>query len=196
MTNLERQQQLIQFIDQIPQSTILTGSHKARFKMLGLGIFGCVASIFFFYRYAQQQSSLATAIIFAIIAVFFLFLTVKRWNDGNIQLIEFTHQQVNIKNLNRSIPLSSIVAFQYIHDDQDALILTLDQSMSDLALQSKTANLAGAIILVSHQKQPTVRITVPYAFESQGKQLSQTQVEQLLHDYTDVAQANRELIMH
>lgn len=196
--DLTRQQMILQLdhhLKGIPEKTVFTGSHQARFKTVGLCILSFAIGDFMLYRHFQAQASLGAAVIFLLIGLFFLILTIKKWNDVQVKIMELTHEHIEIKDLNIPIPLSHILDFHYVHDANDSLTLKVRQTTPPLALTTKTNALNGASVVVLNKENPEVVIIVPDCFMVNQRAIEPEQVSQILSAYLDIPQIKKQLIM-
>ena len=189
-------QELDQLLNQIPEKTVFKGSHKARFKTLAFAVVSLLIAIVAYMQHLKSGHSLTLTLIFVGIFLLFTILTKVKWNDGNIDIIEFTHQHFRIKDVNRTIPLDAITEYSYRYDGSDTLTLIIGQPIEGLALNSKTQGAIGAsVVILQKASQQVIKITVPYSFTLDGKRLFPEECTRIIESYLSIPEIKRQMIM-
>lgn len=179
----------------IPERTILKGSNKARFKMLTFALISIAISIGLFFLHQKNGGSLKILYLFVFISIFFIIFTKVRWNDGLINIVELTHHEIKIKDINQNIPLDAITDYNYRYDDNDTLTLTISKPISDLALTSKFKGAIGASVVITKQvPYQEIKIIVPYSFTLDGKRLSPEECLNILDSYLSIPEIKKIMI--
>lgn len=192
---IERREALQKFIDSVPQSVVLHGSNKARYKMVFYAIVCAALTLSILHRYTQGQGTLNSVLFMAAMTVLFVFFAAKHWKDARIPLVQFTHDAVTIKNISHPVPLHKIHDFSYIYDARDTLIFQVDNSLESLAVANKFSNLSGASVVVLKKELIEIRINVAASFQSNGKNLTPDEVRHIVQQYLDLVQAKKELVL-
>ena len=187
---------LDQILTEIPEKTVFKGSNKARFKTLTFAVVSLFIAIAAYMQHLKTGHSMTLTWIFAAIFVLFIILTKVKWNDGNIDIIEFTHQHLRIKDVNYPIPLDAITEYSYKYDNYDTLILTIDKPIEGLELNSKTQGAIGASVVIAQKaSQQMIKIIVPYSFTLDGKRLFPEECTRIIESYLSIPEIKRQMIM-
>lgn len=184
------------FLNNIPEKTVLKGSSKARFKMMTYAVIAFLMTIAAFFHYYKNAGSIKLVIFLAVVTIFFAILTKLKWKDGNIDIIELNHQHIKIKDINKVIPLEAVTDFSYRHDENDTLTLIIEKPIQGLALTSKVRGAIGASVVIT-QQAPTqiIKILVPYSFTLDGKNLTPEECLSILDSYFSIAEIKRQLVL-